>query len=247
MTKRNLVGKIFGIALVFVMVASMFGGLTNIASAISEKTTISVTDSSPWFTKGSYSGHPEYWYSHAYSGHDYISTYVGGMSGNPSQPDCWAKFQPYLSQSGEYDVYAYFYACKDTSTKVPFTIYYSGSSTTIRVDQYSSSPAWKEVKLGTWNFDAGDNTYIMVTDATGETYNGVTGLTIGAVKFVKLESKPGAFTLTGEALCDGDSPYNHLSWTSSSGATSYDVYRDGSFYYDLATLLLDIIVRGNLV
>ena len=52
----------------------------------------------------------------------------------------------------------------------------------------------------------------------------------------KVESPPGAFTLSGEALCDGTSPYNHLSWTSSSGATSYDVYRNGSFYYDLATL-----------
>ena len=48
--------------------------------------------------------------------------------------------------------------------------------------------------------------------------------------------EPGAFTLTAEALIDDTNPYNLLSWTASSGATSYDVYRDGSHYYDLTTL-----------
>jgi len=51
-----------------------------------------------------------------------------------------------------------------------------------------------------------------------------------------ISEKPGAFTLSGEARLDGSNPYNHLSWTASSEATSYDVYRDGSHYYDLATL-----------
>jgi len=52
----------------------------------------------------------------------------------------------------------------------------------------------------------------------------------------KVQAPPGSFTLSGEALCDGSNPYNHLSWTASSGVTSYDVYRNGSHYYDLATL-----------
>jgi len=161
-----------------------------IANATGERTYISVTDPSPWFTKGSNSGHPEYWYPHTYQGHDYISTYVGGMPGNPSQPDCWAKFKPYLAHSGKYKVYAYFYACKDTSTKVPFIVKYDGGSTTIRVNQYSSSPAWKEEYLGTWNFAAGESTYVMVTDATGEPYDGIKGLTVGAIKFVKVNQPP---------------------------------------------------------
>ena len=183
-------GKILRIILICLMIGSMFNRSMGIANATGERTYISVTDPSPWFTKGSNSGHPEYWYPHTYQGHDYISTYVGGMPGNPSQPDCWAKFKPYLAHSGKYKVYAYFYACKDTSTKVPFIVKYDGGSTTIRVNQYSSSPAWKEEYLGTWNFAAGESTYVMVTDATGEPYDGIKGLTIGAIKFVKVNQPP---------------------------------------------------------
>jgi hypothetical protein len=46
----------------------------------------------------------------------------------------------------------------------------------------------------------------------------------------------GSFTLSGEALCDGTSPYNHLSWSTSSGVNSYAIYRNGSLYYSLSTL-----------
>jgi hypothetical protein len=188
--KEKAIGKIIGGLLICLMFGLVFGGLIDTTSATSEKTTVSVTDSSPWFTKGSNSGHPELWYSHTYQGHNYISTYVGGMSGNPSQPDCWAEFKPYLSQSGKYEVYAYFYACKDTSTKVPFTVKYDGGSTTIKVNQYRSSPAWKEKYLGTWDFKAGADTCVKVTDATGEPYDGCKGLTIGAIKFMKKETVP---------------------------------------------------------
>ena len=186
--KEKVIGKIIGGLLTCLMLGLVFGGLIDTTSATSEKTTVSVIESSPWFTKGSNSGHPELWYSHTYQGHNYISTYVGGMSGNPSQPDCWAEFKPYLSQSGKYEVYAYFYACKDTSTKVPFTVKYDGGSTTIKVNQYRSSPAWKEKYLGTWDFKAGADTYVKVTDATGETYNGITGLSVGTIKFVKVQT-----------------------------------------------------------
>lgn len=42
---------------------------------------------------------------------------------------------------------------------------------------------------------------------------------------------PGSFTLTATPGCDGSSPYIQLNWTASSGATAYDVYRNGSLYY----------------
>jgi len=57
-------------------------------------------------------------------------------------------------------------------------------------------------------------------------------LCIGSIEFVYKGSKPGVFTLSGEAL----SGKNHLSWTPSSGVTSYDVYRDGSHYKKLETV-----------
>ena len=50
MKKEKIMGKIFGIAIVFALIGAMLGGLANTAGATSEKTTVSVTDSSPWFT-----------------------------------------------------------------------------------------------------------------------------------------------------------------------------------------------------
>jgi parallel beta-helix repeat protein len=191
MRKGKLIGRIFEIAVVFVMIGSILGGSTNIVNATSEKTTIYVTDSSPWFTKGSNSGHPEYWHSYTYSGHTYIWTYVGGMSGNPSQPDCWAEFRPYLSQSGQYDVYVCFYADPQNSHQVAHIIYYDGDSTTVNVDQYASSYfTWREVKLGTWNFLSGANACVKITDATGEPYDGYRTLNVDTVKFVKVNQPP---------------------------------------------------------
>jgi hypothetical protein len=191
--------KVWCFIVILTVVGLMFSGLIITTSATTEKTTVSVIDSSPWFTKGTNSGIGP-WYPHTYEDHDYISTYVGGMSwlgGSPSEPDCWARFKPYLSQPGKYDVYAYFYACKNTSTIVPFTVRYDGGTKPIKVDQSSSIPTWKEKYLGTWYFKEGQDTYVEVTDATGEPYyDGCKGLTIGAIKFVKKETVP-APVITG--------------------------------------------------
>ena len=243
--KEKAIGKIIEGLLICLMIVSVFGGIIDATSATNEKTTVSVTESSPWFTKGSNSGHPELWYSHTYQGHNYISTYVGGMSGNPSQPDCWAEFKPYLSQSGKYEVYAYFYACKDTSTKVPFTVKYDGSSTTIKVNQYRSSPAWKERYLGTWNFKAGTDTYVKVTDATGETYNSITGLSVGAIKFVKVQTTTVPSPPRNLRVTEVGSSYVKIAWDtpSSDGGspiTNYKIYRGTSsgtetLYYTTST------------
>ena len=39
---------------------------------------------------------------------------------------------------------------------------------------------------------------------------------------------PGAFTLTGVAECNGSNPQNRLSWTASTSAATYDLYRNGA-------------------
>src|SRR5436190_19177913 len=39
---------------------------------------------------------------------------------------------------------------------------------------------------------------------------------------------PGAFALAGSGQCNGTSPVIALSWSTSAGATSYSVYRNGS-------------------
>lgn len=46
-----------------------------------------------------------------------------------------------------------------------------------------------------------------------------------------VSSGPGNFTLTVTPQCEGTTSEIILSWTTSSGATSYDVYRDGALYY----------------
>jgi len=147
---------------------------------------ISVQDPAPKFNKGCYSGEPCYWWQHNYQGHVYLSTYVGGMSwrnGSPLSPDAWAEFRPYLTAPGQYDVYVYFFACQDTSTKVVFEIYHARGIARVTVNQYSSTPKWEKVHLGRWWFASGPDTAVRVTDATGELYNGRLGLTIGAVEF----------------------------------------------------------------
>jgi len=73
--------------------------------------------------------------------------------------------------------------------------------------------------------------FIRATNEAGSTdSNSITLATLGPV------TKPGAFTLSGEAARSGGIPENHLSWTASSAATSYAVYRNGSPYFQLQTL-----------
>ena len=149
-------------------------------SATQPSILISVTDSSPKFQKGSYSGHPEYWKTYTHQGHTYIYTYTGGNTA-----DCWAEFRPYLPHAGTYEVYACFFADPKNSRRVPYTIYHAGGSVTIRVDEYAANYfTWREVRLGSWNFGTGANTRVVVTDATGESYDGSTTLNVDTIKFV---------------------------------------------------------------
>ena len=47
----------------------------------------------------------------------------------------------------------------------------------------------------------------------------------------KIVTPPGAFTLTLTPECDGTTSQIRLNWTSSSGATSYEIYRNGTLIY----------------
>ena len=108
------------------------------------------------------------------------------MTSNPSQPDCWAEFKPYLPQAGEYEVYACFFADPQNSTRVPYTVYHANGATTIRVNEHASNYfTWREVKLGSWYFTTGANMHVLVTDATGEGYDKSTTLNIDTIKFVR--------------------------------------------------------------
>ena len=177
------------------------------------KNPVYVTDSSPWFTRGivntTNSCRVGSWHSYTYQGHTYLWTYVGGMSSNKWDPDCRAEFVPYLSQTGTYDVYAYFYADPQNSRQVPFTVYYNGGHTTVLVDQWAPNYlTWREVKLGTWNFTKGEDARVVVTDATGETYDGNKTLNIDTIQWV---------------LVGGETLYVSLSANPSSGTAPLNV------------------------
>jgi fibronectin type 3 domain-containing protein len=45
-----------------------------------------------------------------------------------------------------------------------------------------------------------------------------------------LLAAPGSFTVSGSGQCNGPTPHIALTWSTLPGATSYDVYRDGSLY-----------------
>ncbi|MHA1235521.1 MAG: golvesin C-terminal-like domain-containing protein [Promethearchaeota archaeon] len=170
----------------------------------SDTYSVSVTDPSPYFTKGSYSGHLEYWYTYIHNGHEYIWTYIGGMENNPSQPDCWAEFKPYLPQAGKYEVYSCFYADPQNSDDVPHTIYYDGGSTTIPVSQNAPNYfTWTRYKLGTWDFAAGESSRVVITDANGEIYDGYTTLNADTIEFVLVNNKPNTPTLARQFFSDG--------------------------------------------
>ncbi len=222
--------KALRILLAIAVIVTTMGMVPISAAAQAEKTTITVTDTSPWFTNGCNSG-GDYWWSHSFEGHDYISTYVGGMVSDPDQVDCWATFKPYLASAGVYRVYASFYACADTSTIVPFSVTHAGGTATTTVNQYSASPTWKEVKLGAWEFDAGEMSEVTVTDATGEPYDEVKGLTIGTVKFE--ENTPPTCSVSAEPT-SGPSPLDVTFTISASDA-------DGS----ISAWVLDVDGDGN--
>jgi murein DD-endopeptidase MepM/ murein hydrolase activator NlpD len=151
-----------------------------------EKNPVSATDGSPMFTKECHAG--GHWDIQTYDGHAHWSTYVGGTVTNPWDPDCSAEYRPYLSQAGRYDVYAYFYADSHGSTQVPFTVCYSGGCEKILVDQYNSAPTWKEVRIGSWDFTAGEDAVVSITDATGEQYDGSKNLSAGTIRWMTLTS-----------------------------------------------------------
>ncbi|MGV7106722.1 N-acetylmuramoyl-L-alanine amidase [Flavobacterium sp. U410] len=68
--------------------------------------------------------------------------------------------------------------------------------------------------------------YVKAKNSSGSTNNSNGTLSATAPNC----STPGSFTLTATSVCDGTASAINLSWTSSTNATSYDIYRNGSLY-----------------
>ena len=81
----------------------------------------------------------------------------------------------------------------------------------------TQNPIHTYLKAGTYDV------ILMVTDAAGFTSTKTQTITVCTA--------PGSLTLNATPECDGTTSQIRLNWTNSSGATSYDAYRNNALYY----------------
>jgi hypothetical protein len=81
-----------------------------------------------------------------------------------SEDTCYATWTPNLTQSGDYEVYAYIPGSYANATEARYEIYYQGGNQTVIINQANFSDEW--VPLGTYPFDISGG-YVYLGDATG--------------------------------------------------------------------------------
>src|SRR5690606_24227302 len=103
-----------------------------------------------------------------------------------------ARWTPYITQAGTYDVYTWWASAApyggmyDRDSSADYTIQYAGGSATVVVDQDTDSGQW--VRLGTFSFAAGSAGYIELVRNCG---NGVAS-SAGAVRLGGAGGAPGS-------------------------------------------------------
>ncbi len=123
--------------------------------------------------------------------------------------------------------------CVDNNSSIKLT--WTASSNATRYDIYRNGALYAADQTGL----SFDNTY--VTTGTTYTYYVKAKNATGSINNSNgtlsrtAACGPGAFSLTATSVCEnGDSAIN-LSWGASSGASSYDVYRNGSLYTNVTS------------
>jgi len=77
-----------------------------------------------------------------------------------------ARWRPAIATAGNYEVFAWWEGGDNLATDAPYTIYYSGGSATVDVNQQTNGARWNS--LGTYSFAVGTNGYVELTnDANG--------------------------------------------------------------------------------
>lgn len=79
------------------------------------------------------------------------------------------KWEFQVKESGSHEVYAWWTAHSNRGTAVPYTINYEGGSDTVLVDQEQNGGKWN--LLGTYNFNAGVNYSVILTNNTTDSSN----------------------------------------------------------------------------
>ncbi len=93
-----------------------------------------------------------------------------------------ARWTPDIDVAGTYQVYVWYPSDANRSTKAPYTVYYSGGSTTVQVDQTTNGGQWNPIAVRP--FAAGTAGYVQLGNGTGESSS--TCVCADAVRFLYL-------------------------------------------------------------
>jgi V8-like Glu-specific endopeptidase len=113
----------------------------------------------------------------------------------------------------------------------------------------TSNASWITITSGSSGSGNGTVNYRVAANASTSSRTGT--MTIAGQTFIVNQAgvgaPPGPFSLTATPECSGGSPQVRLNWTASSGATSYDVYRNRSLYYSglTGTQFLNTLVTAG--
>lgn len=103
----------------------------------------------------------------------------------------WMRFTPVLPSTSWYDVYIIYPSFSNNISNAQFRVIHKNGTSTVTVNQNINTGRW--VKLGAYEFDAGDGGYVEFTGANQ-------GLKLDAVRFVRNLNHPANAPLAGEKL-----------------------------------------------
>jgi len=138
-----------------------------------------------------------------------------------------ATWRPNLVAGGTFDVYCWYPIGTNRATNSPFTVYWSGGSQTISVNQQVSGGQWVLLVTGK-TFAAGTSGYVKLGNGTGATGKVVVA---DAVRFVmtSVDAVPPSVP-TGLSATPVSMTQVNLAWNASTDNISvagYNIYRDG--------------------
>lgn len=121
------------------------------------------------------------------TGSRWTGSSVRGWDGTPTRTtndtSASAEWRPDLKDAGTYEVYAWVPTHPTSTTAARYTVTHAGGSDSTEVDQTTGGNAW--VKLGEYEFAAGTDSDVTVSNAAGNSY-----LRTNAVKFVRVGAEP---------------------------------------------------------
>ncbi|MDB6026402.1 MAG: repeat-containing protein [Verrucomicrobiales bacterium] len=161
--------------------------------------------------------------------------YIGSGSGANS-----LKYTPYVTSTGNYEVYEWHTQGGNRATNAPYVISYNGGNVTNLVNQKVGGGAWN--LIGTYSFAAGNSGNIKITD-------GNTGTNIVIADALKLVALPVPNAPSGLTTTAISASQINLAWTdNSANETGFVVARSttsGGPYTDIVTLAANTVSYNN--